>query len=134
MFGTFWDGFNTVPYEFTAAQGLTTENNRTPPAVILSEFMGCMRSLCGVFRINPWKISAVASTIHTALCMTSKERRVAHHRRFSHVMKYTLIDWSRGFLNDLKKAARSERNKRVLPIGFIYTQQTANCSCFDNLK
>merc|ERR1719461_434237 len=33
-------------------------------------------------------------------------------------MKYTLIDWSRGFIDDLKKAAKSERNKRVLPIGF----------------
>ena len=80
--------------------------------------MGCMRSLCGVFRINPWKISAVAATLHTALCMTSKERRVAHYRRFTHVMKYTLIDWAVGFLNDLKKAARSEQDKRVLPIGF----------------
>lgn len=148
VFGTFWDGFNTVPYEFTAAQpsynvyinefggssnpysnprhrhipmivdDLVDDERGVPPAVILSEFMGCMRSLCGVFRINPWKISEVASTLHSALCMTSKERRVAHHRRFSHVMKYTLIDWSLGFINDLKKAAKSERNKRVLPIGF----------------
>ena len=76
---------------------MVDDERGVPPAVILSEFMGCMRSLAGVFRINPWKISEVASTLHSALCMTSKERRVAHHRRFSHVMKYTLIDWGLGF-------------------------------------
>ena len=43
-------------------------------ALILSEFMGCYRSLSGALRVNPWNIEQVVSSIHQAL-QYSRSRR-----------------------------------------------------------
>ncbi|ETO12001.1 trehalose-6-phosphate synthase domain-containing protein, partial [Reticulomyxa filosa] len=113
LFGTFWDGFNTMPYELTAAQGAVN----LPGVVIVSEFMGCMRSLSGVLRVNPWKSSELSQSIQQALVMTAEERRIAHTRRFNHVMHYTFERWAKGYLRDLRKAGEAESQKDIVPIG-----------------
>ena len=115
LFGTFWEGFNTGPYEFTASQ----TNKDIPGALIISEFMGCHRSLSGVFRINPWNYEEVANTIRTALVMTSQERRISHYRRYNHVMTYTFHNWALGFVKDLKTAVSNtySNDKQMVSFG-----------------
>lgn len=114
VFSTFWDGFNTGPHEFTAAQ-----HNRTDPGMlIVSEFMGCSRSLSGAIRVNPWKTSEVARAIHTGLVLGVEEKRVAHQRRYNYVKRYDFKTWVNCFITDLKKHSALSENKVCLPLGW----------------
>jgi trehalose-6-phosphate synthase len=67
---TFWDGLNLAPYEYTASQ-----DSKDPGALVLSEFMGCTRSLSGVIRVNPWGLEQTGEAIHQALSMSAEERQ-----------------------------------------------------------
>ena len=49
LVSTVFDGLNLFPYEFTASQ-----RPDDPASLIISEFMGCSRSLSGAIRVNPW--------------------------------------------------------------------------------
>jgi len=114
VFSTFWDGFNTDPHEFTAAQ----VGREDPGVLILSEFMGCSRSLSGVFRVNPWKMTEVAKTIHSALVLGTQEKNFAHVQRYKYVMKYDFRQWVYCFISDLKRHIAFSSNKVCLPIGW----------------
>ena len=85
---TFWDGLNLTPYEFSASQ-----RHDRPGALIISEFMGCSRSLNGVLRVNPWSLTQMTDAIVAALAMTDEERRVHHARRFNYVMNHSVQRW-----------------------------------------
>jgi len=113
VFSTFWDGFNINPHEFTAAQF----GRKEPGVLILSEFMGCSRSLSGVFRVNPWKMSEVAKTIHSALVLGAQEKLIAHERRYKYVMTYDFRQWVNCFISDLKRHSAFADNKVCLHIG-----------------
>ena len=52
LVSTVFDGLNLFPYEFTASQ-----RPDDPAALVISEFMGCSRSLSGAIRVNPWSAS-----------------------------------------------------------------------------
>lgn len=114
LFASFWDGFNTVPYEYTAAQGCKA----VPGALILSEFMGCVRSLGHCKRVNPWNLESVADALYSAKKMTAEERKRAHKRRFQYVMEYNHNKWTRMFLADLKFAAQKNENTICIKMGF----------------
>lgn len=101
LVSTFWDGLNLMPYEYTAAQ--PADN---PGALIISEFMGCSRSLNGVLRVNPWSLEQVSTAIHTALNMTLDERKANHFRRYNYVMNHTIEQWGIGFVDHLDKATK----------------------------
>ena len=113
LFTTFWDGLNIIPYEFTASQ---TESN--PGALIVSEFMGCSRSLSGVLRVNPWKLDEVSDSIATALSMEETERKANHRRRYNYVMNHTLESWAYGFLSELEKSAQYCDELNLVQVGW----------------
>jgi hypothetical protein len=85
LISTFFDGLNLAPFELTASQG-----NSVPCALIISEFMGCSRSLNGVLRVNPWSLEAISDALHSALSMSTDERRANHSRRYNYVMNHTV--------------------------------------------
>merc|ERR1719285_1607132 len=114
VFSTFWDGFNIDPHEFTAAQ----VGREDPGVLILSEFMGCARSLSGVYRVNPWKMSEVAKTLHAALVLGAQEKLLAHERRYKYVMKYDFRQWVNCFITDLKRHIAFSNNLVCLPMGW----------------
>ena len=97
---TFWDGLNLMPYEWTASQ-----DSSDPGALIISEFMGCSRSLNGVLRVNPWSLETVADAIQQALTMSIEERKANHQRRHNYVMNHTVERWATGFLDHLDRAS-----------------------------
>lgn len=113
VFSTFWDGFNIDPHEFTAAQF----GRKEPGVLILSEFMGCSRSLSGVFRVNPWKMSEVAKAIHSAVVLGTQEKLIAHERRYKYVMTYDFRQWVNCFISDLKRHSAFSDNKVWLEVG-----------------
>lgn len=65
VISTFWDGLNLAPYEYTASQ-----DHDNPGTLVVSEFMGCSRSLSGVLRVNPWGLEIVSDAIHAALTLS----------------------------------------------------------------
>jgi len=113
IISTFWDGLNLIPYEYTASQ-----RRESPGALIISEFMGCSRSLSGVVRVNPWSIQDVANAIKTAVEMTLAKRQAWFARRYKYVMAHTLEEWACGFLKDLKRASAYNSNLRFVQVGF----------------
>lgn len=113
LISTFWDGLNICPFEFTACQDASH-----PGALIVSEFMGCSRSLSGTATINPLKLEQVAEAVHSSLSQ-SKEERVAHHiRRFDYVMRHTFDYWCKGFLDDLDHASEQSRDLSFVQVGW----------------
>ena len=96
-----FDGLNLFPYEFTASQGQSV-----PGALIISEFMGCSRSLNGVLRVNPWSLEAISDALHQGLSMSNDERRANHARRFHYVINHTVERWANGYLEQLSKATK----------------------------
>ncbi len=107
LISTFWDGLNLIPYEFTASQPA-----ETPGVLILSEFMGCTRSLSGAIRVNPWSLQSVSDAITTALNMQSTARIKAHRQRYAYVMKHTTEVWARAFLEGLD-ASRDQLQREI---------------------
>jgi trehalose 6-phosphate synthase/phosphatase len=113
LFSTFWDGLNVCPYEYTASQ-----DPENPGALIVSEFMGCSRSLSGVTSVNPWKLDQVGEAIYTSLNMSAAERRAHHSRRAQYVMKHAFTDWCSGFLTDLDEASLQAVNLNYIQVGW----------------
>lgn len=113
LISTFWDGLNLIPYEFTACQ-----DEQNPAALIVSEFMGCSRSLSGVLRVNPWRLEEVSDAIVSALTMEPEELKGNHRRRCKYVMNHTLKSWAEGFLQDLEKAAKHCEDLNLVQVGW----------------
>jgi len=80
--------------------------------------MGCSRSLSGVFRVNPWKMSDVAKSLHSALVLGAQEKLVAHEKRYKYVMKYDFRQWVNCFITDLKRHRAFSNHLVCLPIGW----------------
>lgn len=113
IISTFWDGLNLIPYEYTASQPFSN-----PGALVISEFMGCSRSLSGVIRVNPWSITDVAAAINAALEASLAKRQAEFSRRHKYVMAHTLEKWAKGFLKDLAKASKYNCNLKFVQVGF----------------
>jgi len=115
LISTFWDGLNLIPYEFTASQDPTR-----PGVLILSEFMGCTRSLSGALRVNPWSLESVSDKLNHALKMDLKARISNHNRRAGYVLSHTTQRWARNFLADLDMAKSLQRD-----LSFVHVEQGA---------
>ncbi|GAB5373430.1 hypothetical protein AAMO2058_001751000 [Amorphochlora amoebiformis] len=102
---TFWDGLNLAPYEFTASQ-----DEDHFGVLILSEFMGCSRSLSGALRVNPWSLEDVSEKLGYALSMSRKERKANHLRRAKYVKSHTTQRWARNFLDDMELSKSLHRD------------------------
>mmetsp|Transcript_48722 Transcript_48722/g.95546 ORF Transcript_48722/g.95546 Transcript_48722/m.95546 type:complete len:929 (+) Transcript_48722:78-2864(+) len=113
MVNSFWDGLNLTPYEFTATQPIDD-----PGILILSDFMGCSRSLSGAIRVNPWSLTDVSNALNNALSMTLAERVGNHDLRINYVMKRNTKAWALGFIRNLDAAASFVRDLSFVPVGF----------------
>mmetsp|Transcript_1525 Transcript_1525/g.2116 ORF Transcript_1525/g.2116 Transcript_1525/m.2116 type:complete len:1022 (-) Transcript_1525:322-3387(-) len=113
IIATFWDGLNLIPYEYTASQSM-----ESPGSLVISEFMGCSRSLSGVLRVNPWSIEDTANAIKKAVDSSPAKRQSDFARRYRYVMAHTLELWAKGFLNDLKRASEYNSHLRFVQVGF----------------
>ena len=109
----FWDGLNLMPFEYTACQ-----DPERPGALVISEFMGCSRSLNGVLRVNPWSLEAVASAINVALGLSIEERKANHARRFNYVMNHTIEQWALTFLEHLDRATKLCEGMNYVQVGW----------------
>jgi trehalose-6-phosphate synthase len=74
---------------------------------VLSEFAGAAWELRSALRVNPYDISALASTIHQAMLMPEREQqsRMEDMRRV--VATQSVQRWADDFLNDLSARAPS---------------------------
>ena len=113
LFSTFWDGLNVCPYEFTVSQ-----EKDNPAALIISEFMGCSRSLSGAASVNPWKLEQVSEAIYSSLTMSLQERKAHHDRRYKYVSKHSFTEWYQGFLRDLDEASLQTVNLNFVQVGW----------------
>ena len=107
-----WDGLNLLPFEFTAAQ-----DESDPGAVVISEFIGCARTLSGVLRTNPWDADQVAVSMAAAVNMPLDRRRSRHARRWLHVMTHDLASWVATFTQQLAAAALLDADLHLIPTG-----------------
>mmetsp|Transcript_14574 Transcript_14574/g.22116 ORF Transcript_14574/g.22116 Transcript_14574/m.22116 type:complete len:903 (+) Transcript_14574:85-2793(+) len=115
LISTFWDGLNLAPYEFTASQKV-----ERPGVLILSEFMGCARSLSGALRVNPWNLEDVSEKLNIALSMPLSTRIANHKRRIAYVMRHTTHWWAKNFLSELE-TAKSLQND----LSFVHLERKA---------
>lgn len=87
------DGMNLVAKEFCAA----STNNAS--VLILSEFAGAAAQLQkGAILVNPYNVEEVAQAIHTAIHMSTEERRVRMHKLRRIVREYDIFWWVDAFL------------------------------------
>ena len=110
---TFWDGLNLTPYEYSASQ-----SHERPGVLVISEFMGCSRSLNGVLRVNPWSLTQMADAIDTALGMPDEERRANHGRRYNYVMNHSIERWGLSYLEQLDKATKFQSSLNYVQVGW----------------
>jgi trehalose 6-phosphate synthase/phosphatase len=89
------DGMNTTSMEYVLCQ-----RDHCGP-LVLSEFSGTAASLTEAIHINPWDLSAVADTIHNALCMPMAERKAQHRALYKHVTQHDVREWARTYLSRL---------------------------------
>eukprot|EP00457_Paulinella_chromatophora_P001287 gb/GEZN01001289.1/.p1 GENE.gb/GEZN01001289.1/~~gb/GEZN01001289.1/.p1 ORF type:complete len:979 (+),score=190.75 gb/GEZN01001289.1/:23-2959(+) len=113
IISTFWDGLNVNPYEYTVCQTPTN-----PGALILSESMGCSRSLSGVIRINPWNVEQLADAIDSAVNMDQATRVRQHSRRYKYVLSNSLNRWAIGFISSMNKACALNRDLEYVQVGW----------------
>jgi len=104
---------NLQPFEYTASQ--PAEN---PGALVISEFMGCSRTLNGVLRVNPFSLDSVASAILTALNMSLEERKANHARRYNYVLNHTIGRWGVTFLEHLDRATKLGEGMNYVQVGW----------------
>ena len=91
------DGMNLVAKEFIACR------NDESGVLVLSEFAGAADEMRDALIVNPYDISGVSESIHSALTMDSAERRRRMRMLRMHVFEYDVQWWTQEFLGALEK-------------------------------
>ncbi|KAM7272899.1 hypothetical protein ACFE04_027563 [Oxalis oulophora] len=121
------EGMNLIPYEYTVCRQRTQQMNealgissgsRCTSSLVISEFVGCSRSLSGAIRINPWSIEDVENSLITAIGMDEEEMELRHEKHHLYVKSHDVAYWVRSFMEDLEKACEDNSRKRCLGLGF----------------
>ncbi len=109
------DGMNLVAKEFVAAR------DDEDGVLVLSKFTGAAVELRDALLVNPYDVSGVAETIHSALEMMFAERRERMQRMRRHVMDYNIYMWAAKLLGDLRElrleSAEGSGPGRIPPSG-----------------
>eukprot|EP00268_Persea_americana_P041066 TRINITY_DN4089_c0_g1_i6.p1 TRINITY_DN4089_c0_g1~~TRINITY_DN4089_c0_g1_i6.p1 ORF type:complete len:861 (+),score=155.98 TRINITY_DN4089_c0_g1_i6:313-2895(+) len=121
------DGMNLVPYKYVVCRqgtqlmdkacGAGAESSRTSMLVV-SEFIGCSRSLSGAIRINPWNIDSVADALNLAITMPDSEKQLRHEKHYRYVSSHDVGHWARSFEQDLQRTCKDHYSRRCWGIGF----------------
>jgi trehalose 6-phosphate synthase/phosphatase len=90
------DGMNLVAKEYVAAR------TDSEGVLVLSEFAGAASELDAALIVNPYDISAMASTLRRALVMSTAEQRVRMNRLRAAVRNNPVQEWAHSFLEDLE--------------------------------
>ena len=124
----FRDGLNLTPLEFMfAARG-------GAGVVVVSEFASCSRILPGAVRVNPWKVSAVAHGIATALRLPGEEVAARVEANRSCMGDTTTSMWAERVLLDLKRASQEGGSRTYMGFGLgLNYRQLGFQSNFRNL-
>jgi len=111
------DGLNLIPYEYIATE--PNEYRTAPGAVlILSEFTGCSRALCGGIRVNPWNLEEFVRGMDKALSTPEKDRRHMRAQDLKYVSNHTTGAWARSFMDDLEQCYEPKEKMTSLGLGF----------------
>ncbi|HLW51766.1 MAG TPA: trehalose-6-phosphate synthase [Candidatus Angelobacter sp.] len=89
------DGMNLVAKEFIASR--SDEDG----ALILSRFTGASRELRDALVVNPYDTDEMAQTIHTALEMQPRERRIRMRRMRQIVKEQNIYRWAANLIAEL---------------------------------
>ncbi|KAF8817824.1 trehalose-phosphatase, partial [Cardiosporidium cionae] len=100
------DGFNLNPLEFICCR------KDQPAALILSEFIGCTRSLTSALRCNPWKIDNVAALMDRAMSLSLEEVRTRFENDQKFLQHHSTKEWARQFLKSEILAALPQSRRR----------------------
>jgi len=90
------DGMNLVAKEYVAAR------TDSEGVLVLSEFAGAASELDAALIVNPYDITAMASTLRRALVMSTAEQRVRMNRLRAAVRNNPVQEWAHSFLEDLE--------------------------------
>jgi trehalose-6-phosphate synthase len=98
---TLRDGQCIPPLEYIAVKKI--EKKLSKATVILSEFSGCNRALCGILKINPFNVEEITKNIDVAIQMSPGERQQRLETAYSFISQGSTQKWAAGFLSDLKR-------------------------------
>jgi len=110
------DGLNLVPYEYVATE--PNAQRKASGVLILSEFTGCSRALCGGLRINPWDIDKFVTAMDKALSSPERDRNHTRQQDLKYVNAHTTAVWARSFLDDLETCYEPMEKMTTLGLGF----------------
>jgi len=89
------DGMNLVAKEFVASR------NDGDGVLVLSEFTGAAQELKDAIVVNPYSLTEVAHAIHSALTMSSIERRRRMAKMRSAVARHNIYSWAANVIQTL---------------------------------
>jgi len=93
---------------------------RTSPGAVMvvSEFTGCSRALCGCIRINPWNLDEYVRALDKALSTPDRDREHMREQDLKYVTTHTTGLWAKSFLNDLETCYEPKEKMTSLGLGF----------------
>ncbi|KQJ98491.1 probable alpha,alpha-trehalose-phosphate synthase [UDP-forming] 9 [Brachypodium distachyon] len=116
------DGLNRTPYFYTVCrqEGPVVNCFAGKPresAIIVSEFVGCLPSLSGAIRVNPWNVEDVAEAMNSALMMNEHERQLRQEKHYKYVSTHNVVHWARSFDQELQRACKDHSTMMILNVG-----------------
>ncbi|XP_076927733.1 putative alpha,alpha-trehalose-phosphate synthase [UDP-forming] 7 [Bidens hawaiensis] len=112
------DGMNLIPYEYVVSRQCGDVNNSAKKSMlVVSEFMGCSPSLSGAIRVNPWDVSATAEAMFTAISTCDNHKETIHRNHYQYITTHDVLNWARGFFEDLEKTCVDHSHKRGMNLG-----------------
>lgn len=91
------DGMNLISKEYVSARG------DLDGVLVLSRFTGAARELGDAILINPFDIEGFADGIHSALTLSTRERRKRMRRMREHLAEHNIFKWAHDFITDLTR-------------------------------
>ena len=112
------DGMNLTPYEYVVCQNRTEKS-----MIVVSEFVGCSRSLSKAIQVNPWDVSAIAEGMNAAIWASDPEKEYAHKVHNQYIRSHDVINWSHSFLTNLVDTCTEHAAKRCKTLGLGFNSR-----------
>lgn len=90
-------------------QGEPVPGKEAPGVLVLSEFAGCVQSLSGCVRCNPWSPEDVADGLHTALTLSPQQRQERWGMLNGYVTTFTSRAWASSFVGVMQRVADGKK-------------------------
>ncbi|GJS42726.1 probable alpha,alpha-trehalose-phosphate synthase [UDP-forming] 7 [Tanacetum coccineum] len=106
------DGMNLIPYEYVVCRNRTEKS-----MIVVSECVGCSRSLSKAIQVNPWDVSAIAEGMNAAISASDHEKEYVHEVHNQYIRSHDVINWSHSFFTNLVDACTEHAAKRCKTLG-----------------